>query len=266
MGIPLFDLVHWGITTFIEVTILILAMRHRVFSLLLPFGIYLCALVADNAIMLLFYYFAGISSPASVIAYWTIQAVLVSLRAMLVYEVCRQLLSPYQGVWRLCRPFLITVAVILLVTGGAVARQNFHSLTDAIITSECGLELTIISMLIFGLLFCRYYGVSIERHLAWIAGGLGLYSAVQIGNSTFLQHWYDYFSVLHWLNHFLLWEGVRRFSFDVTLILWFMAVRKPLPIRKPRRVSLQDDIYEEVAPQLTTRLRELNARLLEIWK
>ncbi|MGC1105895.1 MAG: hypothetical protein WA876_05095 [Candidatus Acidiferrales bacterium] len=257
MGLSSLGLAHWGFGTFIEAVVLILAIRRHLFDRLPFFTIYLFLILANEVITLAVYAITGISSHISFVIAWVMQGLLVSLRALVVYEVCRSLLSPYRGLWRLCRPVLIAVGAILGTTSGIVARQNAHFIEEAILTVGRGLELAIVGILIFGLIFCRYYGIRIERYLAWIALGLGLYSAIQVVNNTFLQHWLSYFSV---------WNGLRHISFDMAVVFWIIGLRKPLPVLAPSPVLLGKHEYRDMAPHLTARLRELNGRLLEMWK
>src|SRR5579864_1927718 len=113
MGLSLLDTVHWAATAFIEVVVLTFALRRKLFDRLPVFTIYLCILVANEAVISLTYSFAGIRSHTSLYVYWTMQAVQVSARAAVVYEICRELLSPYEGVWKLCRPLLIGLGLTL---------------------------------------------------------------------------------------------------------------------------------------------------------
>ncbi len=259
MGFSLFESVRWAATAFIEVVVLTLALRQKLFQRLPVFTVYLCVLVANEVILFLTYRFTGITSFTSFYVYWTMQAIQVSARALVVYEICRELLSPYAGVWRLSRPLLILLGLTLAGSAVTTARRQVHPISATTLMAERGLEFTILGILIFGLIFCRYYGVRIDRYLAWVALGLGFYSAVQVANDTFLSEW---------LTHarFPIWEGLRNVSFNIATIFWFVALWKPLPARQPAPVLLGQGEYDRLAPQMTLRLRELNTRLLEMWK
>src|SRR5487761_178767 len=259
MGLSLIDSVHWAATALIEVVVLALALRHKLFERLPVFTIYLGVLVANEAIMWLTYQLSGISSPTSFYVYWTMQAIQVSARAVVVYEICRVLLLPYVGVWKLWRPFLATVGLVLAVTAAVAPHPHLHSIFATTLMAERGFELTVVGILICGLIFCRYYDVRIDRHWTWIAFGLGFYSAVQVADNTFLSNWLTH-------THFPIWEALRNASFNIATIFWLVALWKPLPARRPAPVLLAHGEYDHLAPQMTVRLRELNTRLLEMWK
>ncbi|MHB8527351.1 MAG: hypothetical protein ACYDD2_14510 [Candidatus Acidiferrales bacterium] len=202
---------------------------------------------------------AGIDSRVSFEVYWTLQALLVLARAFAVYDVCRVLLAPYSGVWKLARPLLIMLGLVLAGGAAATSRQRVHPISATTLMAERGLEFTVVSVLIFGLIFCRYYGVRIDRHLAWIALGLGFYSTIQVANNTFLGDWLT-------RARFPVWAALRYASFYVAATFWLVALWKPLPARQPAPVLLAPGEYDRLAPQMTMRLRELNTRLLEMWK
>lgn len=257
MNLSLLDALHWGLSALIETVVFVLAIRRGLFDRLPIFMAYLFLLLVNEAATTAVYATTGITSHASFVTAWTLQGLLVFFRALVIYEICRSLLSAHEGVWQLCRPILIGVAVVLGVTAGTVAARNVHFLEAFILTAGRGLELVVLGTLIFGLIFCRYYGLTIESHVAWIALGLGLYSAVQVANNTMLQHWLQYFP---------LWNDLRSFSFNIAVVMWIVALWRPLPARHPSPVVLSDNQYREFAPQVTARLRELNSRLLEMWK
>lgn len=259
MGLSLFESVHWAATVLIEVVVLTFALRRKLFDRLPIFTIYLCILVANEAIISLTYSFAGIRSHTSFYVYWTMQAVQLSARAAVVYEICRELLSPYAGVWRLSRPFLLLLGLALAGSTVATARRRIHPISTTTLMAARGLEFTVVGILILGLIFCRYYGVRIDRYLAWIALGLGFYSAVQVANNTFLGNWLTQ-------ANFIIWQALHEISFNIATIFWLVALWKPLPARQPAPVLLAPGEYGRLAPQMTLRLRELNTRLLEIWK
>ncbi len=259
MDLSLIESVHWAVTVLTEVVVLTFALRRKLFHRLPVFTTYLCILVANEVIISLTYSFAGIRSHTSFYVYWSMQAVQVLLRAAVVYEICRDLLSPYAGVWALSGPFLILLGLVLAGGAVATARHRIHPISATTLMGERGLEFTVVAILILGLIFCRYYGVRIDRYLAWIALGLGFYSAVQVANNTFLGNWLT-------KTNFTIWQVLHEISFNVATIFWLVALWKPLPARQPAPILLDRGEYDRLAPQMTLRLRELNSRLLEMWK
>lgn len=258
MGLSFFASVQWAATALIEILVLALALRHKLFRRLPLFTLYLCILVANEAITWTTYRIYGIASPHSFYVYWTMQVFQIAARALAVYDICRALLEAYTGVWKMCRPLLVLLAAVLVVSATISTDKSKYHVASTILTGERGLELTVVCILIFGLIFCRYYGVDIEHHVSWIALGLGFYSAVQVASNTLFQH-----SVI---GHFAAWQDFRHASFNIATVFWVVALWKPLPARQPAPILLAPGEYDRFAPQMTLRLRELNGRLREMWK
>lgn len=249
---------RWAASFILELAVFSLAVRRKLLSEMPFFSIYLGLLVASEVIRWAVYRATTLDSRASFDTYWTTQALLVCFRALVVYEICKLLLHSYKGIWRLCRPFLLAVAAILIADAAFVAQESAHQAATAILTAERGLEVAVLAILLLGLAFCRYYGVRIERYLLWIGLGLGFYSAVQVANNTFMQQgpgWY-----------FSVWENLRLISFNIATACWFIALLKPVPSARPAQVLMTSERYEILAPQVTARLRELNTHLLGMWK
>jgi hypothetical protein len=86
--------------------------------------------------------------------------------------------------------------------------------------------------------------------------GLGVYSAVQVVNNVALQPWLA--------AHYSVWYGIRVVSFQMALVVWALGLRRALPAAEPAPALLEPGTYEELAPQVSYRLRVLNDRLLAI--
>jgi hypothetical protein len=258
MGLSLFAEIHWAGTALLELALFILALRRKLFERHLFFTIYLGALVAYEGLIWLTYALLGIQSRSAFYVYWALQAFLILFRGAAVYEICGVLLAPFLGVWRICRTFLLLISILLVVSALYAASQSGPHFSAVISTAERGLELAIVGVLLIGLAFCRYYQVKVAGYLFWFGLGFGFYSAVQVVNNTFLRHYL--------LAYFPVWKNLYLFSFDIAIILWCIAMGKPLPVVRLSPATLAPGEYEAIAPQVTSGLRELNARLLEMWK
>lgn len=250
------SLVHWAFGALLEATVLFLALRHKLVQRLPFFVVYLVVLVGNELVFFAIYQTIGLTSEVFFYSYWSTQALFILLRALVVYELCRSIFSAFGGVWRFVKPILLTIGGVLLVAMLISMSGAPLNVKIAIPMGQRGLEVTIAGLLISGLAFCRYYRVQVEPYLAWIALGLGFHSIIQATADTFLP----------WLGHFALWAELSHASFDIALVMWVVALWSPLPALEHSRVLLAQDEYERLGPQVTTQLRELNTRLLEMWK
>lgn len=258
MDLSFTDKVQWGAGALLELTVLILAIRRKLFQRHPLFTVYLGLLIFDEVVASIIYTAFGIRSHVAFYTSWTLQCLLISLRGAAVYELCGVLLAPFAGVWKIGRSFLLLIAGVLCVTAYFAASQSGPRISAIISNGERGAELAIIGILLFGLAFCRYYQIEIDRYIVWIALGFGFYSSVQIVNNTFLRQFL--------LSYFPLWNRLGVFSFNISTVLWGVALWKPLAVPKFAPARLEPGAYEALAPRMTSQLRSLNARLLEMWK
>lgn len=258
MGLSLIDKVQWAVAALLEAAVLILALQRKLFERQPLFTLYLSLLIVEQVVMAIVYGMFGVRSHISFYIFWALQALLVTSRGTAVYEVFQVLMAGFAGIWKLCRGVLLTLAAVLAFTAILTAGRSGPRISAIISTGDRGLELAIVSVLLFGLAFCRYYRVEVPGYLAWISLGFGFYSAVQVINNVFLREYL--------LFYFPVWRYVTLFSFDIATVLWGVALWKPLPALRLAPATLSPGAYEDFAPQMTTRLRELNSRLLEMWK
>jgi hypothetical protein len=260
MSLSLLSVLNWWFAILLEVGVLALAWKRKLARQMPFFFGYLSLLVINEAVLFCMFRITGVNSKTYLYSYWIIQVLCISVRAIVVYEVCQSILSPFAGIWRFVSRVLFVIVGVLGTAILIAAHGGTYHITSAVLTEERGLELIVASLLIAGLLFCRYYGVPVRRHLAWIALGLGFYSIVQVGDNTFFSHWMS-----HWSATFAVWEGLRHSSFNLALILWAVALWKPLPAVQPTALWSGNE-YDALSPLVTARLRDLNVHLLEMWK
>jgi hypothetical protein len=63
-----------------------------------------------------------------------------------------------------------------------------------------------------------------------------------------------------------IWQSAPTVSFIVVLFIWVAALWKPLPIEAPEAAPPSDSIYQRLSPEINERLRELNEKLLRLWR
>lgn len=263
MHLTSMEYLRWSAGAGLEVVVCFLVFRRGLARRLPTFAAYLALLLAAEAVYGLAQTAVGSGSRVLFPIYWATQAALITARAAVVFEICWQVLRPYQGIWILGRPILIGIGSILVVTAVYQAGQSKPWISAVVLTAERGLELAISGVLLFALAFCRYYGVEVEPPLKWIALGLGFYSFVQVANNSIMREWPLGLSSF-WYASF--WSWIRLSSFNMVSLLWLLALWKPLKALHPAPVLLDRETYDELSPQVTVRMRELNSRLLEMLK
>jgi hypothetical protein len=247
---------HWAVGFALEALICVLAIRREVLRRLPSFMMYIVLLLLNNLARGMPLKVFGLASPQYFWGYWVSEAVLVAARGALVVDITFRVLSPYRGVWRLCRRSLIALAAILGCAAAITSRGSAWYLPYLVLSIDRGLELSVVGILLFVLVFCRHYGVAVDRMIALIALGISLYSVVQVANNTFL--------IEAARDLFPWWTQVRLISYEVVLVVWLSALWKPLPSAQPTPQLLEPGVYALVSSQVSGCLRELNARLEEM--
>src|ERR1700733_8131985 len=221
------NIVRWTLGLCLDIVVAIFALRSGLFKRLPVFTCYLFVVAACDFASTLCRVIFPVRSFPVFYEYWGGQAIMMGMRAAAVAEICFRVLGPYLGIWRLCRIFLAGVALFLLVSAGYAAVGQQHSMTVFITLLQRGLELAIAGTLAFAFVFAKYYEIKIERFMLLIIGGLLFYSAVQIGNSEFMNASMGPF--------YEMYAGLSLVAFNIASLIWLAAVWKPVPAAMPGR-------------------------------
>lgn len=242
----------------LEIVVCGAAWLRGLFRRLPIFTAYLSAAVVCDVLRFLVIFTVGSQSKTEFILYWTTQWILVLLRAAVVYELCRQMLAAYPGVWRLCIMVLGLAAMALACMTLFDTTQQGPYIARLFLTIERGFELEVLGVLFVVSLFCRYYRISVGHLISLVILGLSVYSAMALLNDTFASHWFH--------KLLLVWREVRGDSFLFAEIIWLTAIALWKPAEEQQRVPvlLDSAVYSELTPVVSYRLRELNSRLEEI--
>src|SRR5574337_1341084 len=248
----------WGVCALLEVAVCLLAARRGVSRRWPFFFAYVCVVLVSDTLRFWVYHHWGFGSWTAWYAGWITQACIMLARATVVVELCWGALKAYRGIWALTWRLLLGVALLLLANAAVDTRRNAQWILSFVLTAERGLELAAAGVLACLLFACAYYRIRMERACWLIALGLCFYSSVQVMNNSFMRVW---------LGHYvLLWNAVRIISYQVTLVLWLAALRRPLRAEAPSPALLPQEVYDELSPHVNYRLRDLNQRLMQMLK
>ena len=252
------DYALWVAGTLLRLLLCSLLVRRRTYREL-PFFSAFIFLATARSLSLWWVYHDPTLEPGMVFNfYWMTQLLNVTARGLAAAEVCWLVLRAHRGVWALTWRLLAAVGVVLTVFAGIVAMQPTRRIDAVALRAERGLELAVAGVLLALFVISRYYGIQIQAVPKYIAGGLGLHAAIQIINNSLMFGYVQIF--------FPWWNAFRVLSLDLALVIWCWGLRRPVTVAEPEPVLLEPQIYDELAPQVNFRLRELNNRLLEMLK
>jgi hypothetical protein len=252
--------VLWGCSALLQLIALILLFAKGGFRRLPFFTVYVALNLSQVAFLVFVYSIWGSDSAKGTILAWSSECVTLLAQALATTEVLKVTLRPYQGIWGLAwRALAFTSALVVLsvalVTHGDWSLAMWFELNR-------GYHLTFAAAVIACLLLIRYYSIPVPAAYKMILGGFCLYSCTEILIHTVMQSlvkkaFYAYEPI---------WQSAPTLSFVVVLSIWVAALWKPLPIEVRKAGPPSDSIYQRLSPEINERLRELNEKLLRIWK
>jgi hypothetical protein len=262
----------WLVTTGLEVVVCALAYRCGLQRKLPLFTAYLTLLVVSEISVWSVYHVFGAGSWTAYDAAWTARAILLAARGLAIGELCFHLLRRYPGVWALAWRILLIVFFAFLIHAAVESASRPYWLNTFVIALERDLELAASAVLIAMLLIGRYYTLEMDSLERRIAAGLCVYSIARVMTSavmvqavaTHLPNWAGYQA---WLDHAQTWwNSLQGLASACVLVLWAVALRKPVSVARQTPVLLPASTYRELSPAINFRLRALNTRLLELLK
>lgn len=252
-----FDYALWVSSTLFQWALFYLLVTNRLYRRLPFFSTYILLVLLGDATVWWTYHSHGYASLASFWLSWTLQALTLGARGLVVGELCYRVLRPYRGVWALAWRLLTGVGIALVVFAGLSSYSSRDRLMSFILTAERGLELAAAILLVLLLLISRYYRITIPRPELLLIVSLCVWSLAQGVNDLVL--------VVRGNTFFEVWKKIRMTSYLAALSGWVSAARRPVAAELPQP-SMDAAQYKRVGALVNVKLDELNNRLLEIFK
>ncbi len=257
---PLYVLVLWACSALLQLIALILLVGKGSFRKLPFFTVYIALNLCQVAFLVFVYSVWGGNSETRTILAWYSECVTLLAQALATTEILKVTLRPYRGIWGLVwRALVFTSALVVLIVALAT-RGAWH--TAKWFELNRGYHLTFAAAVIACLLLVRYYSIQVPAAYKMILGGFCLYSCTEILIHTVMQSlvkkaFYAYEPI---------WQSSTMLSFIVVVFIWVAALWKPLPIEARQAAPPSDSLYQRLSPEINERLRELNEKLLRLWK
>lgn len=257
---PLHVLVLWASSDLAQFILVVLLFSKESFRKIPFFTIYTCLNVCQGIFLLLLYNLPGISLATIRELAWYSECVTLVAQALATAEILKVTLKPYQGIWGLVWRSLVAtstfvVLLVALTTRGDWATAKWFEINR-------GYHITFAATVIACLFVVRYYSIQVPSAYKMILGGFCFYSCTEILLNTFLQTLLK----THYSAFQPIWQSATMLSFIAVEIVWVAALLKPLPADARQVPLASGGIYERLSPEINERLRELNEKLLRLWK
>lgn len=220
MGLTTPELALWYASMLLELFVCVLAFRRQLYKQLPVFTSYTAAVLIHGVPLYLVYREAGYTSRLAFYFYWITQAGLLVFRGAAIGELAWSASRAYLGLRVVMKSIVTAVCAILGVIAVWYAVEAPSRLPAFVLALERDLELTAAVVLLVLFFLTSYYDAGFGIVQKWIAIGLFIYSILQVINNAVSKEWLQHY--FHW------WNIVRLTSFHVALLIWLIAILKPV--------------------------------------
>jgi hypothetical protein len=234
----------------------VLALRRKIHRKLRFFVFYLLFASAREIALAAFGQFPAIGDRLYypyIYSYYGAGFILSFLRLFITFEICQQVLRRYPTLkvftWRI----IATLAVALFSWTFYFAIRNIHHIRKFILTFQQTTDVSFALLLLTLLGIGAYYRMRIPPLFRLILIGSCIYSAVQVVNSELGRYIVDLpYSVV---------DFAQRLTYNLMLSIWVWAVWRWGNDPTPPPELIPQATYDQLAPQVHDRLRDLNDSL-----
>lgn len=243
----------WALTTSLELALVVQLIRHKVGRNYPLFFAYLVSAILQSVALAALYRTPNLDKLTTWKIAWLTQGLVVCMRALVLVELNRRILSRYIGIWALARRLLLCVAAAVVAYDLLLSKGRWQWL---ILNGVRGLELAMAAVIVTMLLFARYYRVPVNPLQRALAVGLCLYSTFYAINYSLFERVLRQYAVL--------WNFLGLFAFIASLLVWISAANRyaestelsPIPVMAP-------ELYGKLSSEVNTRLLLLNRQLIQ---
>jgi len=243
----------WALSSTLELGLFVQLLRRKLGRVYPLFFAYLLSTILQSIAVAALYRGENFDKLTTWKIAWLTQGVVVFLRALVLIELARKVLSGYIGIWALARRLLLGVAAFVLVSDLLLSEGQWQWL---ILNGVRGLELAMAAVIVTMLMFARYYRVPVNSFQRSLAVGLCLFSIFYVVNYSLLER------VLQ--EYVVLWNFFGIFSFMASLLVWIKAVTRYAEseaVALPPAIS--PELHGKLSAEVNTRLILLNRRLIQ---
>lgn len=219
--------------------VLALMFRRRLVREFPVFSSYLAFHIIEALVSAAIYQHFSRMSQEYFYEYWVSQALGLSLRFGVIYEIFSQVLRPYEGLrrgsklvfrWILA---LLAVAAVGIAVVGPSTPAGF-AVTGALVIQR-SIDVVQCGLLVLLFLFASYFALTWRNYVFGIALGFGLIASVELLASAVATQSSES------LSGFIL-NSLPRIAFDVADIIWIIYLALPEPSRVELKALPQHDL------------------------
>jgi hypothetical protein len=258
-GLSPFLQVIWIASVALQVASLALVVLRRHYRTLPSFTWYIGLNFAQAIILVAAYSHWGFTSTTAFRMFWTTEAITMIAQTLASIEILHRALEDYPGIWALTWRLITFAVIAVVVYAGATADRNDQW---GLMAVDRGYNLTFAVATVACLLLVRHYSISIDRVYKAMLGGFCLYSCGVFVSDTLMQKLF----LEHFPKYSEVWNESELLIFLATEFVWIFALVHPVRGKAKTPSASSATAYEEFAPQVNARLRELNDTLRKFFR
>jgi hypothetical protein len=251
----------WFACGVLQLAILTLIVVHRHYRTLPTYSWYIGLNLAQAVILYGVYNHYGFISAPAFRAYWATQVITMIAQTLASTELLHRALQDYPGVWELVWRVIFFAIVVVIGYSWFTANSNDRW---GLMYADRGYHLIFAVAFVACLLLIRHYSISIDPVYQVLLGGFCFYACGVIVADTLLKQQFNQ----AFAKYSEVWNKSEMLLFFAVLVVWVVALRHPVraPVRPSRPSLPSGGAYEQFAPQVNARLREMSDTLRKFFK
>ena len=244
----------WALTSALELGLFVQLLRRKLGQVYPLFFAYLVSTILQSIAVAVLYRASNLDVVTTWDIAWSTQGVVVFLRALVLLELGRKVLSGYIGIWALARRILLGVTAVVIAYDLLLSQDQWRWL---IMNGIRGLELAMAAVIVTMLMFARYYRIPVHPMQRSLAVGLCLYSIFYVVNYSLLERVLQEYAVV--------WNFLGIFAFIASLLVWITAVTRYSESEAvPSPTVISPELHGQLSAEVNTRLLLLNRQLIQL--
>jgi hypothetical protein len=249
----------WFASGFLQLAILVLVFSLHHYRTLPTFAWYIGLNLAQAILLVPVYSHFGFNSGPAYRTFWATQVITMIAQTLASTELLHRALQDYPGIWELTWRLILFAIVVVIGYSWANASRNDQW---GLMYADRGYNLTFAVAFILCLLLVRHYSVSIDPVYKVLLGGFCFYSCGAFVSDTLLKQQF----MEHFPKYSDVWNESELLIFFAVLAVWIVALRHPVRALSQTLSSPSGGAYEQLGPQINSRLRELNDVLRKFFR
>lgn len=245
-------MIFWSVLTgsLLRVLILFRGYKARILGVYGWFYTYIASsLLADVLINVARIDYPGIYAPV----YWACQFATLAVGCGLVLEIFRHVLEAYPGAERFARSVSLVTFAVIFLAGFTFPRSGPLGLQAVSIEIERDVRSAQILFFVAILAVIFYYLIPLGRNMHGMIAGYGIYLFASLTTLAFREYVGRDFDRI--------WRVVQPLSFDLSLLVWLIALWSFDDNPNPKGGKRIEADYEALAALVKAKLQALRSHL-----